>query len=233
MKKRRSFFPRRRKSSGRYGLEAAILCVLLMVAAYVSNAEWSPERADYARQSGKNRVADAQRAIFNSIKNIRASSAGKSAPVADEREYRLVRASDGDSFVLKDGNGRTIRVRLYGIDAPESRQPYGKQSKAHLLSLIQNRPLRLKTMYLDNYKRTVSLVYLADQKRHRRAVRQSAAGAGGAWHGVRLLLHERHLQNLEARRGHGPQGTPRPLAGQRSHAAMAVASRAEKEEKVS
>ena len=38
MKKRRSFFPRRRKIPGSYGLEAAILCVLLMVAAYVSNA---------------------------------------------------------------------------------------------------------------------------------------------------------------------------------------------------
>ena len=57
MKKRKSFFPRRRKSSGRYGLEAAILCVLLMVAVYVSS---SGDAEDAVREIAQN-VAVAQK----------------------------------------------------------------------------------------------------------------------------------------------------------------------------
>ena len=188
MKKRKSFFPRRRKSSGRYGLEAAILCVLLMVAVYVSS---SGDAEDAVREIAQN-VAVAQKnpptekrvldAAAGAIKSLRASSAGKSAPVADEREYRLVRASDGDSFVLKDGRDRTVRVRLYGVDAPESRQAFGQKSREHLLSLIKDRPLRLKTMDLDNYKRAVSLVYLCDGNGiDELSVNQRQVQAGMAW----------------------------------------------------
>ena len=191
------------------------------------------ERADYARQSGKTGGRRAKGHLQQHQEHPGILSNRYTYSVADEREYRLVRASDGDSFVLKDGNGRTIRVRLYGIDAPESRQPYGKQSKAHLLSLIQNRPLRLKTMYLDNYKRTVSLVYLADKNGiDELSVNQRQVQAGMAWvydyFCTSDICKTWKLEEAMARKG-----TPRPLAGQRSHAAMAVASRAEKEEKVS
>ncbi len=188
MKKRKSFFPRRRKGSGRYGLEAAILCVLLMVAAYVSTGDNSKDSVLKVAQN----IAAAQKnpptekqvidAAASAIKSLRASSAGKSSPVADEREYRLVRAADGDSFELRDGQNRTVRVRLYGVDAPESRQAFGKDSREHLLRLIKDRPLRLKTMYLDNYKRAVSLVYLCDRNGiDELSVNQRQVQAGMAW----------------------------------------------------
>lgn len=188
MKKRKSFFPRRRKSSGRYGLEAAILCVLLMLAAYVGTddrAENAPQRTTQSFPSGRqnseleHRITDAAR---KAIKSIRAEAAGKSAPVSDEREYRLVRAADGDSFDLRDDNNRQVRVRLYGIDAPESRQRFGKESREHLLELIQGRPLRLKTLYLDDYKRSVALVYLCDGNEiDELSINQRQVQAGMAW----------------------------------------------------
>lgn len=188
MKKRKSFLPRRRKSSGRYGLEAAVLCVLLIFAAYVSNADRPEEAVRQAAQSlvavqkgapPEKQVTDAAKMA---IKSLRAASAGKSAPVADGREYRLVRAADGDSFELRDEKNRTVRVRLYGIDAPESSQRFGKQSREHLIKLIKGRPLRLKTMYLDNYKRSVSIVYLLKENDiDELSVNQRQVQAGMAW----------------------------------------------------
>lgn len=186
--KKRSFFPRRRKSSGRYGLEAAILCVLLMVAVYVGSGE-SPEEAllHAAREitavqkdrSLEDHVTDAAK---TALKSLRAASAEKASSVSDDGEYRLVHAADGDSFELRDGQGQKKRVRLYGIDAPESAQRFGRQSREHLTKLIENRPLRLKAMYLDNYKRTVAIVYLVDESgMDEVSVNQRQIQAGMAW----------------------------------------------------
>ena len=47
-----------------------------------------------------------------------------------------VRAVDGDTVVIETGKGET-RVRLLHIDAPELRQPYGRQSKELLESLLR------------------------------------------------------------------------------------------------
>lgn len=187
MKKRKSFFPRRRNSSGRYGLEAAVLCVLLMVAAYVGSVDRPEDAVRQVAQevalrnsrSVENRVTDATEDV---IKSLRAASAGKSAPAEDNREYRLIRAADGDSFELKDERNRTVRVRLYGIDAPESAQRFGRQSREHLTRLLEGKNLRLKTMYLDNYKRSVAIVYLVDgDSLDERSVNQRQVQAGMAW----------------------------------------------------
>lgn len=187
MKKRKSFFSRRRKSSGRYGLEAAVLCVLLMAAAYVGSVDRPEDAVRQVAQEVTSRksqpvekhVTDAAK---SAIKSLRAASAGKSASAADDREYRLVRAADGDSFELKDERNRTVRVRLYGIDAPESAQRFGRQSREHLTTLIRSKDLRLKTMYLDNYKRSVAIVYLVEGNGiDERSVNQRQVQAGMAW----------------------------------------------------
>lgn len=47
---------------------------------------------------------------------------------------RVVRVVDGDTVqVLTDG--KMMKVRLNGIDAPESGQPFGQRSKQNLLKL--------------------------------------------------------------------------------------------------
>ena len=48
------------------------------------------------------------------------------APVA--MEGRILRVLDGDSVVLRDEHGSLHKIRLAGIDAPESRQPFGQQA---------------------------------------------------------------------------------------------------------
>lgn len=53
---------------------------------------------------------------------------------------KVIRVTDGDTFILSDGS----RVRLDGIDAPETDQPYGAEAKAELEKLILNRIIDIR-----------------------------------------------------------------------------------------
>ena len=45
---------------------------------------------------------------------------------------RVVGVSDGDTITVLTADKKQIRVRLVGIDAPESRQAYGERAKQKL-----------------------------------------------------------------------------------------------------
>ena len=68
---------------------------------------------------------------------------------------------DGDTVTVAPmGDARTpMKVRLYGIDAPELEQRGGPQSRDHLLSLVQpGQGVEVMPMGIDQYSRTVALV---------------------------------------------------------------------------
>ena len=52
---------------------------------------------------------------------------------------KVVKVSDGDTITVLTQNKESIKVRLYGIDAPETKQDFGKASKQYLSSLIAGR----------------------------------------------------------------------------------------------
>lgn len=85
---------------------------------------------------------------------------------------------DGDSFRLAiEGSGEVLRVRLYGIDAPEKGQPYAGQSRRLLEKLIGGRRVRVEVVELDRYGRCVARVYGRDVY-----VNIEMLKAGLAWH---------------------------------------------------
>ena len=185
MKRRRSSPSRKRGGSPvRYGLEAAILCILLLVAAYVNNGG-SPSPVTPAAQTlseSQKKSTPVGRTSTQENGNARTATTAKTSVSPDGRQYRLVRVSDGDSFELKDDENHTLRVRLYGVDAPEGNQRFGRESREHLLDLLKNTPLRMKAMYKDQYQRTVAIVYLCDGKGFdERSVNQQQVQAGMAW----------------------------------------------------
>lgn len=78
---------------------------------------------------------------------------------------------DGDTFWVDDGSTKGIKVRLIGIDAPESRKSfkkevgvYGKESKAYLTKLLKGKKVKLVHDIdpLDQYGRTLAYAYLED-----------------------------------------------------------------------
>ncbi|KAM1505546.1 hypothetical protein TB2_001498 [Malus domestica] len=54
---------------------------------------------------------------------------------------------------------RKYRIRLRGIDAPESSMPYGKEAKQELVKLIQGKCLRVLIYGEDRYGRCVGDIY--------------------------------------------------------------------------
>lgn len=54
---------------------------------------------------------------------------------ASPLQGKVIDITDGDTFTLLVGN-KTIKIRIYGIDAPEKGQPFGQRAKDGLSKLI-------------------------------------------------------------------------------------------------
>ena len=68
------------------------------------------------------------------------------------------RVVDGDTLVVQLSTG-PIKVRLYGIDAPEHNQPGGFESAATLRSLVAGKQVSLEPVNQDRYSRLVAKVF--------------------------------------------------------------------------
>lgn len=85
-----------------------------------------------------------------------------------ETDYEVVRVVDGDTLIL-EMDGEKVRVRLLGIDAPESVKPgtepehYGPEASAFLRSLVDSHRVRLAhdgpVPRNDRYGRLLAYVY--------------------------------------------------------------------------
>jgi len=78
---------------------------------------------------------------------------------------------DGDTFWVDNGSNKGIKIRLIGVDAPESRKTgkkeigyFGKESKEFLMGLLRDNKVRLEydISRKDRYGRTLAYVYLKD-----------------------------------------------------------------------
>ena len=88
---------------------------------------------------------------------------------------KVIRVSDGDTVVLLDSADNKIKIRLYGIDAPESKQPFGKESTEYLTKKILNKTVSVETKGIDIYKRTLGVIYLKDKNVNAMMVRNGYA----------------------------------------------------------
>jgi endonuclease YncB( thermonuclease family) len=79
---------------------------------------------------------------------------------ADIVRGRVIAVIDGDTLDL-EAPGRTVRVRLAEIDAPEKSQPWGREAHKHLERLVKGEWLRLVvTQANERWGRLVGHVYL-------------------------------------------------------------------------
>lgn len=62
---------------------------------------------------------------------------------------------------MLDGALKQYRVRLQGIDAPESKQPFGQRSKQNLSNLVYGRQVVAECTKQDKYKRSVCKILAA------------------------------------------------------------------------
>lgn len=89
---------------------------------------------------------------------------------AGDEKYTCVRVVDGDTLMVRGQDNRLLRVRLIGIDAPESVRPdwpveaFGRESAAFTRALAEGKVVRLRFDYqrYDKYNRLLAYVYLPD-----------------------------------------------------------------------
>ncbi|WP_066504626.1 thermonuclease family protein [Rufibacter sp. DG15C] len=91
--------------------------------------------------------------------------------------HRVIAIKDGDTIeLLKDG--QPLRVRLYGIDAPEKNQDFGTRARQFISELCFGKDVRLEVKDIDRYGRTVGIIYLPDG----RNLNYEMVKNGFAWH---------------------------------------------------
>ena len=76
---------------------------------------------------------------------------------------KIIKIYDGDTITALTSQKEKIKIRLYGIDAPELKQTFGKASKRHLIDLISNKSLNINEKGKDKYGRTLAVLYNGDQ----------------------------------------------------------------------
>ena len=91
------------------------------------------------------------------------------SPDTLQNQYLVIRVIDGDTFCILNGEYKHEKIRLIGVDAPETKKTkrkeigyYGKESAEYLKKLILNRRVRLEydIQKIDMYGRTLAYVYL-------------------------------------------------------------------------
>ncbi len=89
---------------------------------------------------------------------------------------RVVGVSDGDTITVLDADRTQHKIRLAGIDAPESKQAFGSRSKQNLSDLVFGKDVAVEWDKRDRYQRTLGVVLVDGHDVNLEQVR-----AGMAW----------------------------------------------------
>lgn len=109
----------------------------------------------------------------------------------------VARVVDGDTVVVRV-NGQQTRVRLSGIDAPESNQPHGRAASLALERKVAGKEVQVLVSRIDRHGRTVGILMLDG-----RDINLAMVQNGHAWH-------------FESRRAHAVGANEGYAAAQRS-----------------
>jgi endonuclease YncB( thermonuclease family) len=96
---------------------------------------------------------------------------------AAELRGRVVGVADGDTITVLDAGHEQVKVRLNGIDAPESGQAFGQVSKANLSRLVFGQDVVVQWTKSDRYGRRLGTVMVGALNANLEQLR-----AGLAWY---------------------------------------------------
>lgn len=118
----------------------------------------------------------------------------------DSIDGRVIGVSDGDTVILLTDSSEKLRVRLTEIDAPESNQPYGDDSRQRLAVMIHKKNVRVVSSGHDRYGRVLGRIYVGGIDVNRQMVKEGAAWVYRQYMTDRVFLSdERAAKN--AKRG--------------------------------
>jgi endonuclease YncB( thermonuclease family) len=113
----------------------------------------------------------------------------KQTPIPSSRgqgfqpSWQVISVHDGDTMRVRQGE-KVERIRMACIDAPELKQPLGKESRDYLKSLVEQNRVTLKIVDTDRYGRRVAEVFVGGKLVQAEQVRSGMA-----------YIYERYLSN--------------------------------------
>jgi len=150
-------------------------------------AERNQREADARLQA----AAEADLKRYNELQRKRQLATRPTAATGQNFAGKCVGVSDGDTIsVMHDG--RAEKIRLYGIDCPESAQPFGTKAKQFASAAVFGKNVKVYVTGTDRYKRTLGWVFEGKQ-----CLNRDLVGAGLAWHYNQYAPKEAKLASLE------------------------------------
>lgn len=113
-----------------------------------------------------------------------------------DKEGMVIRVTDGDSITIEDKMFVRSRVRLWGIDAPEYSQPYGRSARLYLSRMVRGvwvKVVDVEGGIVDRWGRIVGKVYVPS----RFGVNYEMVRSGYAWWFEKYAPRDKRLRSLE------------------------------------
>lgn len=89
---------------------------------------------------------------------------------------KAIHVADGDTITVLQPDNSKRKIRLYGIDAPESGQVFGDKSKKLLIKLAKGKLVTADCIEKDKYQRDVCTIYHGNTD-----INATMVVSGGAW----------------------------------------------------
>lgn len=89
---------------------------------------------------------------------------------------KVIKVADGDTITILNSENKQIKIRLYGIDAPEKAQDFGKISRNYMSELVAGKTIDVTVINIDRYGRSVGRIKIDDKE-----VAEEMLKSGLAW----------------------------------------------------
>lgn len=114
---------------------------------------------------------------------------------------RVVEVTDGDTYDVRRSSGGVATVRLYGVDAPETSQPYGARATKAARRYVGGERVRVLVEDVGRYGRTIGRLEIDGGR-----LGELLVGDGLAWHYEQYAPQATELARLERRARRAERG---------------------------
>lgn len=152
--------------------------------------------------------------LFLPLLCLLACCAPNSAPASADFSGKVVGVSDGDTITVLKGRA-TVKVRLHGVDTPETAQPFGSAAKKRTSALVFGKMVSVEVRDTDAYGRTVGWVTFEHAEGRSSSLNEVLVADGYAWWYRFYAPREQVLERAEAEARKAKRGlwsAPDPIA---------------------
>ena len=91
---------------------------------------------------------------------------------------KVIKVSDGDTITILTADNTQVKIRLSGVDCPESKQDFGTKARQFTSSFCFGKNVKVQVIGQDRYNRSLGIVFLENGQ----CLNKALLVAGLAWH---------------------------------------------------